>query len=501
MKFVPVPGTDVLFCIHEVRYRDYEEYAKKAKENFDGAWKIQTNDGFEIKKDANDHPVTMVNWDDAQKFCAWLSEKEGVTYRLPTDREWSLAVGIGDQEDWKSDTTPATIFKVPVVFPWGDMWPPPAGAGNYSDASRRASAPGDDARYVAGDYDDTFPTTAPVMSFAANKLGLYDLGGNVWEWCDDLYSGEQKERMLRGGSWSGHERGNLLSSFRHRSAPGHRGNYFGFRVVLKLATTPDPIAKPSAPPASPPAAKDAPFVNSLGMKFVPVSGTEVRFCIHEVRYRDYAEYAKNADRSINGFWQNQTQDGFENITDAKDHPVTRVSWDDAQNFCAWLSNKEGRAYRLPTDREWSLAVGIGGEESWTAETTIANVFKPQDSFPWGSGWPPPLGAGNYSDESCKAEAPRRNANYLDGYNDGFPTTAPVMSFEPNGIGLYDLGGNVWEWCEDSYSGKRDDSVLRGGSWYDCERSLLLSSARRRGTPDLRYIYYGFRVVLMVTSRG
>ena len=233
MKFVPVPGTDVLFCIHEVRYKDYEEYAKKGKETVDSAWKTQTNDGFEMEKDEKDHPVTRVSWDDAQKFCAWLSEKEGVTYRLPTDQEWSLAVGIGQDEKWKSDTTPATAFKVPDAFPWGEEWPPPAGAGNYSDESRKAKAPIAGAKYVEGGYDDTFPTTAPVMSFEANKLGLYDLGGNVWEWCEDWYSGEQRDRVLRGGSWGSGERGILLSSGRGRYAPGRRRNDGnGFRVVV-----------------------------------------------------------------------------------------------------------------------------------------------------------------------------------------------------------------------------------------------------------------------------
>lgn len=63
MKFVPVPGTEVLFCIHETRYRDYEAYAKKTKESVDSGWKTRTQDGFEIETDAGNHPVTAVSWD------------------------------------------------------------------------------------------------------------------------------------------------------------------------------------------------------------------------------------------------------------------------------------------------------------------------------------------------------------------------------------------------------------------------------------------------------
>jgi len=231
MKFLPVKGSEALFCVHETRYRDYAAYAAE-NPGIDGGWKNQSADGFTPADRPGDHPVMNVSWDDAQAFCAWLSKKEGKLYRLPTDREWSLAVGIGRKEDWKDDTTPATVFQVPDEFPWGDEWPPPAGAGNYSDASRQAKAPRDDAKYLEGGYDDGFPTTAPVMSFEANQYGLFDLGGNVWEWCEDWYSDEQKERVLRGGSWCHYGRGNLLSSGRPRSTPTARDYYRGFRVVV-----------------------------------------------------------------------------------------------------------------------------------------------------------------------------------------------------------------------------------------------------------------------------
>ncbi|MBN8418299.1 MAG: SUMF1/EgtB/PvdO family nonheme iron enzyme [Verrucomicrobia bacterium] len=229
MKFVQVPGTQVLFCIHETRYKDYAAYAADGQ-NIDGAWKSRRGDEPFVMDRPEEHPVARVSWDDAQGFCAWLSKKEGRTYRLPTDREWSYAVGIGQEEKWEKDTTPATIFKNETDFPWGTQWPPPAGAGNYSDESRKAKAPANNSQYFE-DYDDGFPTTAPVMSFKSNKLGIYDLGGNVWEWCEDWYDSAKTDRVLRGSSWTHNERGNLLSSCRDRHKPNERLN-LGFRIVL-----------------------------------------------------------------------------------------------------------------------------------------------------------------------------------------------------------------------------------------------------------------------------
>ncbi|MDP1586375.1 MAG: bifunctional serine/threonine-protein kinase/formylglycine-generating enzyme family protein, partial [Prosthecobacter sp.] len=258
------------------------------------------------------------------------------------------------------------------------------------------------------------------------------------------------------------------------------------KLDTKTATLTDPTV----------ASKDAPFVNSLGMKFVPVPGTNVLFCIHETRYRDYAAYA-DVEKAVNPAWKNQRVKDFKPVGRLDDHPVANVSWEDAQGFCAWLSKKDGKNYRLPTDREWSIAVGIGQVEIWDQDTTPATVFKDPNQFPWGSEWPPPPGSGNYSDVSRKAHVPHDDASYLAGYDDGFPTTAPVMSFKPNPFGLYDMGGNLWEWCEDWHDAKQKDRrVLRGASWYYSDSGILLSSHRTHSLPGNRNINYGFRLVLV-----
>ena len=173
--------------------------------------------------------------------------------------------------------------------------------------------------------------------------------------------------------------------------------------------------------------------------------------------------------------------------------------EDAQKFCAWLSHKEGKTYRLPTDQEWSYAVGIGSDEKWTKYTTPATVFKSQTDFPWGNQWPPPKGSGNYSDDSRKAKAPSATAQYIENYDDGFPTTAPVMSFKPNKLGLYDLEGNVREWVEDWHDNAKKDRVLRGGSWHFLGSGRLLSSLRTHLEPFGRDSGHGFRCVLMVSG--
>lgn len=260
-----------------------------------------------------------------------------------------------------------------------------------------------------------------------------------------------------------------------------------------------PGGKPGIAPGAPETSKDNPFVNSLGMKFVPVPGIDVLFCIHETRHQDYRVFAaENPD--VNGSWQDQTLDEIELTERAGEHPVIRVSWNDGQDFCAWLGNREGRTYRLPTDEEWSHAVGIGPLETREAGMTPAMVEKIENVYSWGTEWPPPPGIGNLGDATRIEATGKNDPGDLDGYDDGYPSTAPVMSFKPNRYGLYDLTGNVYEWCEDWHDPAQSGKVIRGGSYDDRARYTLTASHRPNNRPDRRWGYHGFRIVLVPDSQ-
>jgi len=248
--------------------------------------------------------------------------------------------------------------------------------------------------------------------------------------------------------------------------------------------------------------KERPFVNSLGMKFVPVPGTDVLFCIWETRVKDYAAYAQG--KKVDGGWKTAEKNGVP-VGREPDHPVILVSWEDANAFCQWLTKKEatdgklpgGTKYRLPTDDEWSRAVGLPKEAGSTPKERNGKVA----GFPWGEEWPPKDKAGNYPDSAFHEKFPK--SRWLNGYTDGFATTAPVGSFPPNQFGIYDLGGNAWEWCEDPDEPGSTRRLMRGSSWSDSlgvDRDHLLASIRNSTTPAYRGHTTGFRCVLAASAR-
>ncbi|MGB8166904.1 MAG: bifunctional serine/threonine-protein kinase/formylglycine-generating enzyme family protein [Chthoniobacteraceae bacterium] len=252
--------------------------------------------------------------------------------------------------------------------------------------------------------------------------------------------------------------------------------------AVAAAAPPKPVAAEQGPRAllAPAILKDG-FTNILGMKFVPVKGTDVLFCVHETRRQDYAAYASQVS-GVDGRWQNEQSKGVpvggENI-----HPVVAVSWEDAQAFCAWLSKMDGKTYRLPTDEEWSFAVGIGNKERRTKDTMPEMLhYKDRDDFPWDGTVPLKTKdrPGNYADSAYHEKFPADRWN--EGYSDGFPTTAPVMSFKPSKVGLYDMGGNVREWVDDWWNTSQQERVVRGSDWGNSpppgDRSLYLASSYR-----------------------
>ena len=257
-------------------------------------------------------------------------------------------------------------------------------------------------------------------------------------------------------------------------------------MVKLTVPTPAPLLATPAPLLPTPApVMVVPGGNSLGMKFVPVG--DVEFCIWQTRLKDFEVFAKSVNLKSTS-WKGP---GFKQ---GPDHPVVNVSWQEAVAFCKWLTDKEHRDsllppnqyYRLPTDLEWSKAVGLPEETGKTPEMRDMGI---PDVYPWGTQWPPPPGAGNYTGIETGSDVAIKD------YDDGYAWTSPVGSFAPNKFGLYDMGGNVWQWCMDTWNAESKAKVLRGASWYNGALKLsLLSSCRVHAAPDSSTDNYGFRIV-------
>ena len=180
------------------------------------------------------------------------------------------------------------------------------------------------------------------------------------------------------------------------------------------------------------------------------------------------------------------------------HPVVNVTWNDAMAMAKWLSEREGVTYRLPTEAEWEYAARAGkrtrfpggGDPDVLLHT--ANIFDRETALRWPR-WREQAGSGS----------------------DGYAFTAPVGSFQPNAWGLYDMIGNVWEWCSDWYDentyahspvndpqgpAKGTVKVRRGGSWHSWPLYNRVAF-RNWNTPSTRYVLVGFRLVREAPVKG
>jgi formylglycine-generating enzyme required for sulfatase activity len=198
-------------------------------------------------------------------------------------------------------------------------------------------------------------------------------------------------------------------------------------------------------------------------------------------------------------FRTQHRSGFvgQNTLELNTQPVVNVSWQDAAEFCNWLSQQDGlppayqnqggklvlivpatTGYRLPTEAEWE----------WAARANRDGTLR---KYPWGDGLPVPTGAGNFGDRKAQPLL----ETYLDYLDDGYATTANVGSFAPNALGFYDMGGNAAEWATDVYTVQPADTaasvdpvaggpgnvhVIRGSSWRNATVTQLRAASREYG---------------------
>jgi len=174
------------------------------------------------------------------------------------------------------------------------------------------------------------------------------------------------------------------------------------------------------------------------------------------------------------------------------HPVVCVSWDDAAAFCTWLRRKTGKDVSLPTEAQWEYACRAGGTTLYSFGDNPEELHK----------------YANYCEKSCALDSSWKDK----GHDDGYGFTSPVGSYKANAWGLYDMHGNVWEWCSDWYAesyanaGDRDPKgaptgtvrVLRGGSWV-ASPQYCRAASRYRDSPIRRISIFGFRVVIVAGS--
>ena len=455
-------------------------------------WVAVMNKNPSTTKGAN-LPVTNVSWEDCQEFINKLNAETKGGYRLPTEAEWEYACRAG--------TTTAYSF--------GDKITPKNA--NY--------------------YDSETGKPVAVGSYKPNAFGLYDMHGNVCEYCEDWHRdfpftattpkgpSTEKYRALRGGTFNDNA---LLprSSYRIPNSTIENYHLSGFRLartsddkaslnsIKEIIPDPTgftpgtrgllvaPFTEAKAKESQKVLAKilqkevedNADISNNLKLEMVLIPagkfmmGSKMNpvdpFSNVKVDQPGMAELPQHEVTLTKPFYMGKyevTQEQWFEIMEknpseykGRKLPVTNVSWIDCQEFIKKLNEKTKGGYRLPTEAEWEYACRAGT----TTAYSFGDKITPKD------------------------------ANY---YDSKLGKPVAVGSYKPNAFGLYDMHGNVWEWCEDLYGAysaaavidpkgpaKGEGRVLRGWSYY-FSASDARSSLRGDVAPTYRGDFNGFRL--------
>lgn len=503
-------------------------------------------------------PVEQVSWLEAVEFCARLSAATGREYRLPSEAEWEYACRAGTTSPFACGETITTD----LANYCGDLTRP-SGVYTITDSDS----------YGQGPKGVFRAQTTDVGTFPPNAFGLYDQHGNVFEWCADTwhdnYQGAPRYgrawvetsqhpmlRLARGGAWNVGT-WYCRSAARHYGALDHRQNSFGFRVACHLVD--------SEPPPqgllclSPPTVQfnvmtvttegqarvqktgqAEYFTEDLGERvglevlLVPggsfVMGSPVREVgrsesegpQHRVTVKPFfmSKYpvAQVQWRAVAALPQrNCYLEPDPAYFKGDKQPVEQVSWYEAVEFCDRLAAHTGRKYRLPSEAEWEYACRAGTTTPFsfgeTLTTALANYR--------GTDWQFALERSRLEEQPA---AKTCSGSYGAGAKGIFRAqTTEVDRFPPNAFGLYDLHGNVSEWCldhwHDHYGGffhycseppldgsvwlEDEDSnmhrrVLRGGGW-GLPPMFCRAATRHPKLPGASSFMIGFRVALSLAD--
>jgi formylglycine-generating enzyme required for sulfatase activity len=448
----------------------------------------------------DDLPVEKVSWFDAKEFCAKLTalEKaagrlpEGYSYTLPTEAQWEYACRAGT-------TTALNSGK--------DL--------TYRDRCSNLNE--------VGWYDkNSDKKTHPVGQKQPNAWGLYDMHGNVWEWCldrcddngkadtytagiKDPLSTQGSSRVFRGGSKIVVAR-ECRSAGRNYYGPGSRYDDLGFRVALAFSAEP---------------VQETKIREGENCQISLPQGAEIDMIWIEpgsfMMGSPSGELGRDDDETqhrvtlTKGYWLGKyevTQAQWKAVMESNpskfigdDLPVEQVSWDDAMKFCKKLTERErdaerlpsGYEYTLPTEAQWEYACRAGTTSSLNSGKNVTTAEK--------------KGICDNLDEVGWYWMNGGKKNWNEG-KDPAICTHPGGEKKPNNWGLYDMHGNVCEWCLD-WKGDYPTSsvtdpkgadtgkyrVFRGGSWGSNPR-YCRSAFRNGNTPDYRNIDLGFRLALV-----
>jgi formylglycine-generating enzyme required for sulfatase activity len=390
-------------------------------------------------------PVERVSWENVQEFIKKINDlNPGKGYRLPTEAEWEYACRAGSNERWCFGDDESQLKH----YAW--YWE------NSGD------------QLLSGDWDEdklrsNKCQTHPVGQKKPNAWGLYDMHGNVLEWCQDWHSAYRAElaidpigtptgsqRVFRGGGYN-NETNYTCSAFRGRIDPAKRHTSLGFRLAR---TTPSLYEL----------LKTLRFVGipagsfKLGSPENEIGHEENETQQEVILTRPFELMVTPVTQRLWSAVMGSNPSHFEGA----ERPVECVSWEDVQEFIRKLNEHDpGKGYRLPTEAEWEYACRAGSTTRW--------CFGEDESQLKDYGW--------YLENN--GDLPLFGKFDKDIVSSNKCQTHPVAQKKPNAWGLYDMHGNVWEWCQDWYgdygSGAQLDPrgpgsgsyrVGRGGGWYD-----------------------------------